>query len=470
MTESDSRSFWGRLLHRWLIEYNPLYLLSAALVLGGVLLLSGGLARSGSVYGQLGVAAIAELYAWALIGGAALLTRIGLRRPAVMLALLTALYQCDPTLHTETCAYLGWVGVFGSASWLAIFVAKLRALAWAIRLRLSRSALLVPTFGALGLVLVPRLLPALDPGTAATLLASWVFSLFASALWSGREVSSAVRLDDWGSTVLRRGLRAAWLMWALLALSHVWFWSDEHAIGLGRMLPVALLLVTRFVRRESTVWIVVGATLLLVGSCMPAAFALCAALAAVVLALRALRQPTFDLQSASAPAPAPPYRAPAGEVSPPPRVRPRLSFCLASPEARLRLLSGALFGVYLSAWTRGWSGGPWPEHVLPLDLAFTAAAAMGAWKLHARIALLPLAGTYAHLAVQTGTVSAPETVLGWGAASVSAGFGLLLASLAASWRYRQPKSGAPQVFDWHMQPATQGAPKGRSDAHLPVRQ
>ena len=35
---SQQTAFWRRLLHRWLIQYNPLYLLSAALVLAGVIL------------------------------------------------------------------------------------------------------------------------------------------------------------------------------------------------------------------------------------------------------------------------------------------------------------------------------------------------------------------------------------------------------------------------------------------------
>ena len=56
-----------------------------------------------------------------------------LRRPAVLLALLTVLYQGDLTLHTETCAYLGGVGIFASVAWLAMFVAKLYALAWALK-------------------------------------------------------------------------------------------------------------------------------------------------------------------------------------------------------------------------------------------------------------------------------------------------------------------------------------------------
>src|SRR5215471_429980 len=108
-----------RLLHRWFVEYNPLYIVSAALVLRGVNLLSH------AVNLQLGVPAIVELYAWTLIGGAAFLYRVGLRRPAVMLSLLAVVYQGDLTLHTETCAYLGWTGVIASGVWLASFALKL---------------------------------------------------------------------------------------------------------------------------------------------------------------------------------------------------------------------------------------------------------------------------------------------------------------------------------------------------------
>ena len=94
--------YWQRLSYRWFVEYNPLYLLSAALVLGGVTLVTRGLANSASAFELVGVGAIPELYAALLIAGAALLTRAGTRRPAVLLALIAILYQGDLTLHTET--------------------------------------------------------------------------------------------------------------------------------------------------------------------------------------------------------------------------------------------------------------------------------------------------------------------------------------------------------------------------------
>ena len=147
--------FWRKLLYRWFVEYNPLYLVSAMLVLGGTILTSRGLATEGSLYGPLGVAGIAEVYALALIGGAALLTRIGQRRPAVMLALLTALYQCDLTLHTETCVQLGLAGTCAAAVWLALFALKLFALGWAMKVRVSLGAFGTAMLGASTLVIGP---------------------------------------------------------------------------------------------------------------------------------------------------------------------------------------------------------------------------------------------------------------------------------------------------------------------------
>src|SRR6185369_2966752 len=132
-------------------EFNPVYLLSAGLVLSGMFLVSKGLGQSTGLAAPLGIAAIAELYAALLIGGAALLTRIGQRRPAVMLGLLAMLYQCDLTLHTETCANLGAAGLVATILWLVVFAGKLRALAWALHLRISRAATATLLTGATGI-------------------------------------------------------------------------------------------------------------------------------------------------------------------------------------------------------------------------------------------------------------------------------------------------------------------------------
>jgi len=104
---------------------------------------------------------------------------------------------------------------------------------------------------------------------------------------------------------------------------------------------------------------------------------------------------------------------------------------------RMRLLTGALFAVYLAVWTLGWTGGAWPAHVLALDLALAVVVALLAWRARVRVALVPFAGGAMHLVLQAHLVSAPESLLGWGATAVGLGFALLLASLAASYRLRR---------------------------------
>jgi len=434
---SADNAFWRRLLHRWLVQYNPLYLLSAALVLGGVTAISQELALANSLYGQVSVAAIAEVYAWALIGGAALLTRIQLRRPAVLLALLTVLYQGDLTLHTETCAYLGGVGIFASIAWLAMFVAKLHALAWALKLRLSKSAVIIPTLGAAGLTAIPYLFQLLDRQALSVVVSLWLFGLGAAGLWTRKVVSSKVSLDPWATSVLHRATKATWVLWAVLAMVHVWFWSSEGQLSVAPLIPVGLLLATRWSHRERSVWSLVSATLVLVALVMPAFFWITALMASGALLLRALRQPT-RVRPPSEPPPAEPYRTHPGHTGLP---RPvfAVSFRVASADERKRLLAGAVVGLYLSVWTAGWAGGSWPEHILLLDALLTLICATSFWKWRMRIAFVPLLATYAHLSVQTGFLTVPQSTLAWGATAVGAGFVLLAGSLATSWHLQQSR-------------------------------
>jgi hypothetical protein len=406
-----------------------------ASVLGGVNLLSRDLVRMGYLHGQLGVPAIAELYAWALIGGAALLTRIGLRRPAVMLALLTAFYQCDLTLHTETCVYLGWVGAVAAGVWLVSFVAKLYVLGLAVRIRLSRSALVVPSFAALGMVVMPRYLRVVETSTASMLVGAWLFVVFASSLWTSRNVQSTDGLDAWGTTELRRSLRATWAMWAALSLLHVLFWCSEYGIPIGVLVPVALLLASRFVRGEAWVWVIVAVALVFVGHALPALLSFAAFLSAIVFGLHALRKPSYEQAEVAPPPVKTPYRTPECRAASQPRVS--LSFGLASRASMLRLFAGALFATYLSLWTAGWSGGALPEHVLVLDLLLALGVVLFAWKLRLRAPVAALAVVCFHYAVRAGILGAPSTRLQWGILSVAIGFTLLIASLAASYRLRK---------------------------------
>lgn len=393
-------SAWQRLLHRWFVEYNPLYLLSATFVLVGVNKLSEALARS--AYSAITVAAVAELYAWTLIASAAFLMRVGLRRPAVMLALLTALYQCDPTLHTETCAYLGSAGVPAAALWVASFIGKIFALGWAFQLRFSLAALLVPALGALGVVLIPPFLSQVNPTRMTSVVTIWLFALFAGGLWGSCRVTSRVALDPWAQTVFERVVRATWAIWAILTLSHVWFWADEFGLKLAALVPATLLLLTRWSRRELHVWIgLVGA--LLLGRVMPHLFATTALLAAGTLVWHA--------------------------------------FSATAPQARARFAAGAVSASYLALWTAGWWGGAWPLHGLVPDALFVAGLLLTIWKLRVRISgLLPLGLGTLHLGLERGILRPPRSELEWALTYIGLGFATLFTSLFASWRLREADS------------------------------
>jgi hypothetical protein len=425
-----------RLLYRWFVQFNPLYLLSAAFVLTGCFLLSRGLASQESLWASLGITSVSEVYAFALVGGAAFLVRIDARRPAVMLGLLCLLYQWDLTLHTETSAYLGTGGQWATAGWILVFHVRLYALAWALRLRLSGRVVIAALIGAFLLALGPRVVPGLGERGAGALVASCAFVLGAIH-GRGGGLASKVALSAWGETVLRRCARVMWFLSAGLLAAHVLFWSKDHAIALSFVVPVVPLVALRYLRKEADVWRLVTATLVFVAFLLPSAFGFTAVLTAAALVLRALSPLVEPTPAAPAPAPQPgPYRAGGAEAyAGPPPSDVAGAVGLAFTE-KMRCFTGAAFALYLAAWTAGWSGGAWPAHVVWLDAAMTAIVVLAAWRFHGRAFVAPLLASYAHLVVQTEAVRAPHSSVEWGATCVAIGFSLLGASLLASYRLR----------------------------------
>jgi hypothetical protein len=421
----DGDTFWRALFYRWFVEYNPLYLVSAALVLGGCLLWSRGLVEEQSLAGPLGVALVAEVYAASLIGGAALLVRIGLRRPAVMLALLSIIYQWDSTLHTETCAYLGRVGSWATAAWVLAFAAKLSALGWALRVRFAPRAVIAALLGAAGLALGPRVLPGLPVGERGSAVAIWVFALF--ALYRRGAITSLTPLDAWGRTVLRRATRAAWLLSGGLLATHVVMWANDHFFAL---LPACIALglaQLRRIRGEGRAWATLFATLYFTAVVEPEGFSVIALIAAAALLLRAFGSTFTSATEVAPPGANAPYRASVNAV-----VEEAVRVISLGPAERARCVAGSFFAAYLATWTRGWSGGPFPAHLVALDLGLTLGVALWVWRTRARSPLLPLALTWVHLLVESRVVPLPSGTIAWGETVVTAGFALLAASLGAS--------------------------------------
>ncbi|AKU97476.1 hypothetical protein AKJ09_04140 [Labilithrix luteola] len=401
-SEERRTTFWRRLFHRWFVEYNPLYLLSAALVLAGTILCARGLSHDGSVYGGLGVAAVAELYAGVLIGGAALLMRIGQRRSGVLLGLLTVVYQADVTLHTETCPNLGWAGAIGTLVWLAAFETKIATLAAALRIRPSRVMLATTRLGAVGLALFPYLLSRIDERTTTFLVGGWLLALSIGAERAHRTpaVTSVVALDPWAATVLRRTTRATWLVWGSLLGLHVLFWSTQYHLSRSALLLAAPVLVVPWLRSERQIWATVAGALAL-ALVSPSSFSASAVMVASTLVFHGVR--------------------------------------LAEAEAcghHRRYVVAALFALYLSAWTMRWTSGPWPSHVLAVDVLISLAVVLVAWRMRARLAYAPLTLVWTHFVVQARVVPAPHSLVEWGATCIASGFVLLVACLAAGYAFR----------------------------------
>ncbi len=419
-------------------EHNPLYLLSAALVLAGCTLWSNSLS---GVSGPVIAALLAEVYALCLVGGVALLTRIELRRPAVMLALLALLYQWDLTFHTETAVFLGDTGYATTAVWAALFVGKLHLLERALRIRLAPHAWLAALLAAAGLALGPRVLPWLGERGAGSLVALWFFGL--GVLAQRQEATLTAPADaelDVDPTLLRRLTRATWWIPAALLAAHLLFLAKDHRIGLVGVVVTAPLLLVRRVRDERAAWLLVAISLIVA---MPGALAVTALLSAAALLLRAFapQLPRVPAQPAR-PAPlsnevsldpyrlggAPPEVAPAVPTPLPPVV------AAISTAERDRLVVGAVFALHLSAWTLGWTGGTWPVHRLLLDLLLAAAVLGVTIRSRRAYPLLPLAACWIDLGMRAHVLSLPRSGAQWGLTAVSLGFLLLGGSLATSYR------------------------------------
>ena len=439
----DTAAAVRRVLHRWFIQYNPTYLLSAVLVFAGCFLWSRGAVREESLGGTLGIPLVAEVYAVSLIGGAALLTRIGQRRPAVILALIAIVYQWDTTLHTEACAYLGAIGVAATAVWFAIFVGKLFALGWALQVRFTRGLVTGAVLAAAGLALMPWLVSLVGPYRGGVVAAVFLFAL--GSLDVGEGIESVVPLDAWGQTVLRRVSRAAWIMSGALVTLHVAMWWISSGLSLAATLFAAPLLAVRRIRSEVQTWALVLATLAFAAFVRPDAFFVTALLAAVALGLRVLapRLPLVAVARTSEERPvSEPYRAREGGEEPP-RAVVYVVRTLGAGE-RARALAGSLFAAYLGAWTFGWSGGAWPGHVVALDVVLTLVVVIAVWRTQVRAPLVvPLFASYAHAALVAQLIPIPRSGVAWGETIVGLGFAMLAASLVTSYRLRgsTPREG-----------------------------
>ena len=434
--QTDDR--WAALYQRWWIDYNPLALASAALVLGGLTLL-GKSAVFASGLSMLAPSALAELYAISLIGAAALLFRNGRRRAAVILVLLAVVFQGDLTLHVETSPYLAG-GALLAAAWFAVFALKLLAMARALRLRPARSTLLVLLVGGAGLAAWPTLMRIGDCSRGVSL---WLFAVVLAGLHTGMPIQSEVALDVRG----RRAIRFTWLLWTAALLVHGLWWVGAFHIDPTPWLAGAALLATRWCKREAQHWALVTGVLGLAIVGGTDTLPVIAVMAAATLAYTAwVRPPTV---TSLEPSPSDPYRA-TGVLC---------SFEAVRPGSRVRLALGALFSLYLAVWSAEGVLGDQPLLAL---VGLSLVVGHVAHRCRKARYLLPLLPLYGRLLVRIGWLSAPEGSLQWGALALVLGFAALGASMIVQLR-------APVSVGW-IEPSSAarvgrsaGRPSGRRD-------
>jgi hypothetical protein len=269
------------LMHRWFVQYNPLYFASALFVLLGVVLMTRD--PLDWSHGQLALAGLIELYQLALIGGAALLFSLPeQRRPAVILGIVALAFMFDITFRTEALASIELLPA--SALWAALLAIKLALVARALRVRLPRLQTLAWTFTGLVLAAGPHFVrePFMLP------LACWLgIGLAALVAWGRPLIVPRVPLDDWGRTVAGRIAGVLPLCWVVVYWLHVVAWCGIYELRFTPMCFVpAIALMPFLTRREPRTWVIAGAVMV-AGYFAPAHFMAVAITLAIGLAVKA---------------------------------------------------------------------------------------------------------------------------------------------------------------------------------------
>lgn len=382
------------IIYKWFVRYNPLYFFSALCVLFGMFLVSQGLGVMEWTSGQLFLTRVFQVYEFLLIGAAALLFRkAGQDRPAVILGLIEMVLLFDCTFRSEVATTLEHSGRM-TALVLGLLVAlKLIGLVWTFRLKVSPSAIAVPVLAAIGLVGFPQLIHEHQQmKDLLHLLATWYgIGLTAFVYLKRPTISCQLFLDEWGQTVLRRAIKAAWIIWAGWYFFHLFVWLDLFGISFSLVhLTSLLLLLTLVAFQTQAVW--AGSILTLVISFAdPSVVSYTACAVGLVLGWKA-----WQLK-------------------------------------QKHLLVGTVLAGYLAFWTFGWQHWPLPDVNLWLNLTTAAVLILMAWRLRLPFALLPLvAGLYPALQGVRAL-----NVVGKGMMFLALGFVALIAGVAFNWSQRK---------------------------------
>ncbi len=298
---SEAGGRFDPILHRWFIRYNPLYFASAMLVLAGVFVMAREIG-CGDALSHASIAGIAQLYAFALIGGAWLLLRhTADRRPAVILGLAALVFSFDPAFCSERLASVEGAGLLLTAAFAALGPVKLMLLAFVFRIRGAIAPILVASAVLVAIPLLPNAIEAAAGHDTIREPLHLAFTWLGAGLLAWALLSkpapfwSDLITDDWSAVVTSRVASVLPLLITALFAVHAAAWSVYLAVPLtpahgapfllaaGAAHSVWLARSARPAAAELAAWVAAGGAVLAAAR-LPWAAASIALVAAAVLA------------------------------------------------------------------------------------------------------------------------------------------------------------------------------------------
>ena len=389
----NHNSYLNELVYDWFVRYNPLYFVSAACFIFGVLLVSRGIQNINWIDGQILLTGVIELYQFGLLAGAFILFRIfNQRRPAVILAVMNIVFLFDCTYQTEHISSVQLIGEISTVIWVLLIALKILALVWIFRIKVPVIGMILPVSGAIGIVTGPYLLYYTYFDAALIhLIMTWYGVILAVVyFWFRPAAMCTKKLDRRCATVLDRITHAAWMIWAGFYLFHLisWIRFFDINVSLANMAPIFIIL-PFIANREELSWVGSLAAILL-SLVNPSLFSINAFLVGLVFCIKAWR------------------------------------------DGHPRLYMGGILSFHFALTTVMWSGGPFPDSSLMLILlsALLLVAVGLAYRL---ISAFIIASIWVLIFWHPRS---PRDILEWGGLFIGMGFLSLVTGVILNWKFR----------------------------------
>ncbi|MGN7614191.1 hypothetical protein ACQZV8_19155 [Magnetococcales bacterium HHB-1] len=264
---------WAGKLEYWFVQYNPLFFFSAFCMLSGIFVVTQtlhGLPTEKLIFGQVLLFGVIQAYELLLVAGAWFLFRtINQPRPGVILGLMALFFLFDGTFRIEDLAHMDDVGIMLTVGWVVLTMIKWLLLVRVFQLDVPNEVTLSVLAAAVGIAALPRIMAI--PGADMPLLFMGA-NLFGGALmgqfiYRSYAIGCQRELSEWGETVLRRSVRAAWGILGGFYFYHLWnyiIWlgPDNGMVMIIQATPFAALFIP-MAKEKGAYWsTLIGATFL----------------------------------------------------------------------------------------------------------------------------------------------------------------------------------------------------------------